>query len=63
MRYIKRAEQIAPAQVGEHLDSIAISLHRALDNWRHHEGPAEDVTLCVDALAALWSVVETRISV
>jgi hypothetical protein len=63
MRYMKRAEKVPTSDVGEHLDSIAISLHRALDSWRHSDGSIEDVTLCVDALVALWSVVESRVSV
>lgn len=63
MRYMKRAEKVPESSVGEHLDSIAISLHRALDDWRHNDGGTEDVTLCVDALVALWSVVESRVSV
>lgn len=62
-RYMQRAEAIPDGSVGEHMDSIAISLHRALDDWRHNDGPVEDVTLCVDALVALWSVIETRLSV
>jgi hypothetical protein len=62
-KYIKRAEGIDPRQVPEHLDSVAVALHQALDAWRFHDGPAEDVTLCVDALVALWSVTEHRISV
>ena len=63
LRYMQRAEAIPDGSVGEHMDSIAISLHRALDDWRHNDGPAEDVALCVDALVALWSVIETRLSV
>lgn len=63
LNYIRRAEKLPSNDVGEHLDSIAVSLHRALDGWRHNEGPVEDVTMCVDALVALWSVVERRVSV
>lgn len=58
--YIKRARGIDGHQVPEHLDSIAVSLHQALDAWRFHNGSSEDVSLCVDALVALWSVVESR---
>jgi hypothetical protein len=63
MGYLRRAEQIPTSSVAEHLDSIAISLHRSLDAWRHNDGPVEDVTMCIDALVALWSVVESRVSV
>jgi len=58
--YIKRAESIHPSDAPAHLDSIAISLHQALDNWRHNGGPADEVTLCIDAMVALWTVVERR---
>lgn len=60
LSYMRRASSLDRSQVPEHLDSIAISLHQALDSWRYHNGPEEDVTLCVDALVALWSVVEQR---
>lgn len=63
LNYIKRAEKLPEGSVGEHLDSIAMSLHRSLDSWRYSDGPVEDVTMCVDALVALWSVVENRVSV
>lgn len=63
VKYMKRAEGIDPRQVPDHLDSVAVSLHQAIDAWRFHDGPAEDVTLCVDALVALWSVTEQRITV
>lgn len=59
-RYIERARSMPASQVPEHLDSIAVSLQVALDGWRFRHAPLEDVTLCVDALAALWSVVEER---
>jgi len=58
--YLRRAEGIDPRQVPEHLESIAISLHQALDAWRYHNSGTEDVTLCIDAFVALWSVVEQR---
>lgn len=58
--YLTRASQIPKEQVGDNLESIAISLHQALDSWRYRNGPAEDVALCVDALLALWTVVERR---
>lgn len=60
LSYIRRASAIDPTAASEHLDSIAISLHQALDAWRGGTGGAEEVTMCVDALAALWSVVERR---
>lgn len=60
LRYLDRAQKIDKSQVPEHLDSIAISLHQALDSWRYRNGPIEDVSMCVDALVALWSVVEQR---
>jgi hypothetical protein len=58
--YLDRAFKIPRDQVGDNLDSIAISLHQALDSWRYRNGPAEDVALCVDALIALWTTVEER---
>lgn len=61
--YLKRARSIDPHMAGDHMESIAISLHQAIDAWRFRDGPHEDVTLCVDAMAALWSVIEDRISV
>lgn len=61
--YVKRAKGIDPSSAPDHLDSIAVTLHQAIDSWRFHNGPAEDVSLCVDALVALWSVMENRLSV
>ena len=61
--YLKRAESISPSSIPDHLESIAISLHQALDGWRYHDAGTDDVTLCLDAFAALWSVVESRASV
>ena len=63
LAYMKRARSLEPHMTGDHMESIAIALHQALDNWRFHDGPSEDVTLCVDAMVALWSVIEDRISV
>lgn len=58
--YIQRARGIDGQNIPDHLDSIAVSLHQALDAWRFHNGSGEDVSLCIDALVALWSVVESR---
>lgn len=58
--YIRRAESVSSADAPAHLDSIAISLHQALDNWRYNGGPKDEVTLCLDAMVALWTVVERR---
>ena len=59
-QYLRRAEKVPPHEVGTYLDSICVSLHQAVDAWRFHEGSPDEVTLCVDALVALWSVEENR---
>ena len=56
--YLKRASSIPQEQVSANLESIAISLHQALDAWRYRNAPHEDVAMCLDALIALWTVVE-----
>lgn len=58
--YIRRAETISQYDAPAHLDSIVISLHQAIDNWRYHGAPSEEVSLCLDAFCALWTVVERR---
>jgi len=60
LRYAQRAAKVAPGHIPDHLDSIAVSLHQALDSWRYHNGDIADVALCLDAFVALWSVVEQR---
>ena len=59
-QYLKRAESVHPTEVGTYLDSICVSLHQAVDAYRFHDGSPDEVTLCVDALVALWSVEENR---
>lgn len=58
--YVKRAEAIDSQQLREYLDSSIVSLHQAVDSWRFRKGPQEDVTLCLDAIIAMWSVLERR---
>lgn len=58
--YYKRASSVPTSDVGNYLDSIAVSLHQSIDAWRFRDGPIEDVTMCVDALVALWTSVESR---
>lgn len=59
-KYFQRAASLSPNDAVAHLDAAIMSLHVSLDQWRYHEGPAEEVSLCVDAVAALWTVIEQR---
>ena len=61
--YFKRAEKIPSADAPHYLDSIVVSLHRAIDDWRYNDGDVGDVSMCVDALSALWSTIEDRSSI
>lgn len=58
--YLKRASQISRSDAPHYLDSIVVSLHRAVDDWRYNDGEISDVSMCVDALSALWSTIEGR---
>lgn len=58
--HYKRANSVPSSEVGSYMDSIAVSLHQSLDAWRYHNGSIDDVTLCVDALVALWTSIENR---
>lgn len=58
--YLRRANKISNEQVGAYMESIVISLHAALDDWRYNAAPTDEVTTCVDALVAMWSSVESR---
>jgi hypothetical protein len=59
-QYLKRADSVDTAQVGSYMESIAISLHEAIDNWRFHSAPVSEVSTYVDALVAMWTSVERR---
>lgn len=59
-RYLQRAAKIDATVVAEHLDTVALSLHQALDSWRYRNGSIKDVSMCIDALSALWCIVEMR---
>lgn len=58
--YLRRANKVRDDQIGPYLESIVISLHAALDDWRYNNAPPDEVTTCVDALVAMWSSVEGR---
>jgi len=58
--YLKRAESVDTQQLREYLDSSVVALHQAVDQWRYHKGQPEDVNLCLDAIIAMWSVLESR---
>lgn len=58
--HLKRADSVDNSQAGSYMDSIAMSLHQAIDAWRYNNGPMEDVSLCVDALVAMWTSIERR---
>lgn len=59
-RYLKRARSIPQEQLQSSIEQTLYSFHQALDGWRYHDLPADDVKLCLDALNALWLVVEER---
>ena len=58
--YLSRSLSVHPKDVGSYLDSTAVALHQSLDAWRFHGGPEDEVAMCIDALVALWTSVETR---
>jgi hypothetical protein len=58
--YLRRANRVSNEQIGSYMESIVISLHAALDDWRYNNAPTDEVTTCVDALVAMWSSVESR---
>lgn len=58
--YVKRAEAIDNQQLREYLDSSIVALHQSVDAWRFHKGQQEDVALCLDAIIAMWNVLESR---
>lgn len=58
--YVKRAESIDSQQLREYLDSSIVALHQSVDSWRFHKGQPEDVALCLDAIIAMWNVLESR---
>jgi hypothetical protein len=58
--YLKRADSVDSSQVGSYMESIAISLHEAIDNWRFHDAPVNEVSTYVDALVAMWTSIEMR---
>jgi len=58
--YLRRANKVSNEQSGAYMESIVMSLHAALDDWRYNDAPTAEVTTCVDALVAMWSSVESR---
>jgi hypothetical protein len=52
--HVRRAQKVPSAEVPGFLDSTVVALHQALDHWRYHNGPEEEVDLAIDAFLALW---------
>ena len=47
--------------VGPYLDQIVTSMHIALDGWRYHDQPPDEVELALDAFIALWTIAQQRV--
>ena len=58
--YVKRASSVDDTQLKSYLDSSLVALHQAVDQWRYHNGSKEDVDLCLDAIIAMWNVLDSR---
>ena len=57
---VQRAFSIPQSEVFSYMDSAVMSLHVALDQWKYNDGPLEEVSMCVDAITALWSAIEHK---
>lgn len=58
--YVKRASSVNDEQLKSYLDSSLVALHQAVDQWRYRNGSKEDVDLCLDAIIAMWNVLDSR---
>lgn len=59
-RAYERVKGLSDTQILSYLNDSSMSLGIALDMWRHHNAPANEVTLAVDAIVALWTEAERR---
>lgn len=59
-RAYKRVKGMSDSEILSYLNDSSMSLGVALDMWRHHNAPANEVTLAVDAIVALWTEAERR---
>ena len=55
-----RVEGLSNSEIISYMNDSAMSLGVSLDMWQHHNAPAEEVTLAVDAIVALWTEAERR---
>lgn len=59
-RSIRRAQKIPNTDLPLYLDTAVMGLGQALDAWRFHNAPGQEVEQAIDAIAVLWSEVERR---
>jgi len=59
--HLKRASKVEQMLVGPYLDQIVTSMHIALDGWRYHDQPPDEVELALDAFIALWTIAQQRV--
>lgn len=57
---VGRASRTETGQLLSWLDTTTISLGSAVDSWRYHNAPKEDVDMCIDALYVIWNELQTR---
>lgn len=57
---VRRVQMIGDELLPEYLTNTIMGLNYVVDQWKHHNGPEDEVRQGVDAIIALWSEIERR---
>lgn len=57
---VRRVQLINDVLLPEYLTNTIMGLGYVVDQWRHHDGPEDEVRQGIDSLIALWSEIEQR---
>lgn len=57
---LKRLQKTETSQLLSWMDTTLMALGQASDNWRFHGAEAGEVTLCLNAMYAIWEELQVR---